>query len=300
MSGYVHLAAEAKAAGIPYQDFENINSPATVALLRKWAPDVIFVVGLSQLVKREVLALPRLGCVGYHPTRLPEGRGRAPVAWMTLEGRSGASTFFIMNEEADAGPILAQEPYPVTEADYAADVTEKLEAAIDRALDRWLPKLKAGEWAPRPQNEAAATFYGKRAPEDGAIDWNRPAREIHALVRASSRPYPGAYTAAGGRKLIVWRAEVERKLRYRGITGRILLTDPAKGCLVQTGAGLLWLTDTEFDPPVPAGEPSPLRVGAKLGYDPQAEILLLRARVAELERKPGSPPAKKTTKGKKA
>jgi methionyl-tRNA formyltransferase len=283
VSGYTRLDSTAQAAGIPYLDFEDINRPEILARVRAWAPDVMFIVGLSQLVKKDLLAVPRLGCVGYHPTRLPEGRGRAPLAWLTLEARPGASTFYQMDKGADSGPILAQEPFTVNEGDYAADVVRKLEAAIDVALDRWLPRLRAGEWNPKPQDDSRATFYGKRAPEDGVIHWEQPARKILALVRAASRPHPGAYTYLGDRKIIVWRAEIENKPRYTGVTGRILLVDEARGALVQTGEGLLWLTEIECEASAKPEKTPSLKVGQKLGYDPADEIRTLRKRIAELE-----------------
>ena len=283
VSGYTRMDALAQKSGVPYIEFEDINAPRIVEAVRKWAPDVFFIVGLSQLVKDELLSLPRLGCVGFHPTRLPEGRGRAPVAWMTLEGRPGAATFFQMDAGADSGPILVQEPFEVGPADYAADVTDKLEAAIDAGLDRWLPRLKQGEWKGAIQDEARATFYGKRNPEDGLIDWNLPAQKIHALIRAASHPYPGAYTVLDNRKCIVWRAELETKLPYRGVTGRIVLFEESRGALMQTGDGLLWLTETEFDSSEGGEKPPKLRVGALLGYQPGNELYLLKKRVAELE-----------------
>ena len=297
VSGYTRMDALAREAGIPYAAFDDLNAPAIVEQVRRWAPDVFFIVGLSQMVKKDLLSIPRLGCVGFHPTRLPEGRGRAPVAWMTLEGRSGASTFFKMNERADAGPILVQEPFPVTDADYSADVERKLEAALTIALDRWLPILKNGEWQAVPQDESKATYYGKRSPEDGAILWDRPAAEIQALVRAASHPYPGAFTFLEGHKLIVWRAEVEKDLPFRGVTGRIVHQDKSKGALVQTGGGLLWLTEVELENAA-GGEPPKLRIGSRLGCAPEAELYALHdrvksleARIAELEK---SLPRKKT------
>jgi methionyl-tRNA formyltransferase len=298
VSGYTRLDAPAKEAGIPFAEFDDLNAPSVAETVRKWAPDVFFIVGLSQMVKQELLSIPRLGCVGFHPTRLPEARGRAPVAWMALEGRSGAATFFKMNEQADAGPILVQEPFPVTAADYSADVVRKLNAAMDAALDRWLPQLKRGEWKAVGQDESRATFFGKRTPEDGIIDWKLPAREIHALIRAASDPYPGAYTYAEGCKLIVWRAEPEPKLPYRGVAGRIVQRDASKGWLVQTGDGLLWLTKTEFAPDAGGSPPPKLKIGTLLGYEPAAEIHALRRRVRELEARiaqlePSNPPARK-------
>jgi methionyl-tRNA formyltransferase len=299
VSGYTRMDSTAAGAGIPYVDFDDLNAADIVETVRRWAPDVFFIVGLSQLVKRDLLAIPRLGCVGFHPTRLPEARGRAPVAWMALEGRPGAATFFVMNDRADAGPILVQEPFPVTKADYSADVTRKLEAAMDAALDRWLPRLKAGEWKAEPQDDSRATFYGKRDPEDGIICWENPAEEIQALIRAASDPYPGAFTFVGSRKLLVRRAEVERELPYRGVTGRIVHRDPDKGWLVQTGDGLLWLTEAEFEPEEGGGPETKLRIGVLLGYHPDVEIRRLRRRVQELEERlarlerPASPARKK-------
>ncbi len=282
VSGYTRMDALAGEAGIPFADFGDLNAPATVETVRRWSPDVFFIVGLSQMVKKELLSIPRLGCVGFHPTRLPEGRGRAPVAWMALEGRSGAATFFKMNERADAGPILVQEPFPVTNADYSADVERKLEAAMAAALDRWLPRLKAGEWQAVPQDDAKATYYGKRTPEDGAIRWDEPAEKIQALVRAASHPYPGAFTFMEGRKLVVWRAEVATGHSFRGVTGRIVHHDKSKGFLVQTGGGLLWLTEVEIENEA-GGETPTLRIGSLLGHNPENEMYALHNRIQALE-----------------
>ena len=283
VSGYARLDDLAEAANVPYMDFRNVNEPEVVEAVRAWKPDLFFVVGLSQLVKQELLSVPTMGSVGFHPTWLPKGRGRAPVAWLVLERRPGAATFFLMNEGVDAGPILAQEPFDVAEQDYAIDVIEKMERAIDAALDRWIPRLLAGEWNPIPQDDALATYNARRAPEDGLVDWSRPADEIHTLVRASSRPHPGAYTYARGHKLIIWRAELAPGVPHQGVSGRVLHNDEARGWLVQTGQGLLWLTDVEFEGAQHSTPPPALRVGIKLGYSPQDEIHTLRQRLAELE-----------------
>lgn len=283
VSGYCRLDDLACRAGVPYLDFTWINAPEVLEQVRKWQPDLLFVVGLSQLVGSELLKIPRLGCIGFHPTWLPQGRGRAPIAWLVLEGRHGAATFFLMDESTDAGPILAQTPFFVSDNDYASDVIAKMEDAIDRALDEWLPRLFAGEWNPVVQNDVEATFYGKRAPEDGLIDWLLPAKTIYALIRAASRPHPGAYTYVDDHKLIIWRAEPESNLHFRGVPGRLLFEDKDRGWLVQTGDGLLWLQEYEF---IPGGGGLPkLRVGLRLGYAPQEEIFVLRQRLHVLERR---------------
>lgn len=284
VTGFEVLDAIAAPVGIPCVTFRNINDAAIVAQVREWQPDLMFVVGLSQLVAAELLAVPKYGSIGFHPTFLPAGRGRAPLAWLVFDGVPGAATFFLMDEGTDSGPIFAQRPFEISPRDYAADVTRKLEAAIVSALDEWLPKLLAGEWNPRPQDEVLATYNGKRGPDDGLIDWHRSAIEIQTLVRATSDPHPGAYCYLGDRKLIVWRAELEPHLPWRGVPGRVLLTCPDRGSLVQTGEGLLWLTRTQFaDESEIVAPQSVAKVGVRLGYVVEDEIAKLKARLATLE-----------------
>ena len=274
ISGYSRFDTLAREAKIPYADFKRINSPEVMAKIRQWEPDFLFAVGLSQILCPELLAIPRKGCVGFHPTCLPEGRGRAPIAWLTFERRRGAASFFEMNAGVDAGGILVQEPFEVFEDDYADDVISKALGAIDIALDRWLPRLLAGEWDPKPQSEVQITEYGRRMPDDGKIDWNRPTKEIYALIRAASRPHPGAYTFIDDRKLIIWRARPDTTLRCRGVVGRIVRMDNDKGALVQTADGLLWLTEVDG---------ATLKVGKRLGYCVEEEINQLKERVNYLE-----------------
>lgn len=286
VTGFEPLDTVAGPAGIPCHTFRNINDAPVVEQVRMWQPDLMFVVGLSQLVHRELIALPKLGCVGFHPTFLPAGRGRAPLAWLVLDSGPGAASFFLIDEGADSGPVFEQEPFEVTPQDDAGTVGDKLNAAMIRALDRWLPRLLNGEWNPRPQNELLATWNGRRGPEDGLIDWNQSALQIHALIRAATAPHPGAYTWLGDRRLIVWRAEVEGHLPWRGVPGRVLLLDPDRGALLQTGDGLLWLTEVQFaDEATPGRASSALKVGQKLSFVVQDELAALRVRVADLERR---------------
>lgn len=276
VSCYCRLDGIALTENIPYAHFTHINDSCVVNKVRQWQPDILFAVGLSQILKPELLAIPKLGSIGFHPTRLPVGRGRAPIAWLTLEGRQGAATFFQMEEGVDSGPILVQEPFAVSEHDYAEDVNAKALKALDVALDRWIPRLLSGEWQPRNQAPDAVVEYGRRSPSDGLIDWEHSANRIYAQIRAASRPHPGAYTYAGDRRLIVWRAQPDTSMRYRGVVGRIVAIDESNGALVQTGKDLLWLTEVEG---------AQLKVGMRLGYSLQDEINALRNRVAKLEQK---------------
>jgi methionyl-tRNA formyltransferase len=278
VSGYTDLERLSHEANVPFLSFKNINDPEVVAFVKSARPDVLFVVGISQLVKEELMSLPTLGTVGFHPTRLPKGRGRAPVAWVTLDGSEAAANFFLINEGVDAGPIFASSAFQVGEEDDAGDVAEKLLVAIDLALDGWLPRLKAGKWDPTPQDDDQATYHGKRDPVDGLIDWHDAAEMIAALVRASTRPHPGAYTFHRGEPLRIWKARVERDCRYRGVIGRVLEIFPDGTYFVQTGPGVLRVLEQEL-----AEGARPPRVGEMLGFVPQQEIYALRNRVAQLE-----------------
>ncbi len=282
ISGFARLNDVAAEANVPCVGFQNINTPEIVAQVREWKPDLLFVVGLSQLVKSDLLSVPKLACVGFHPTLLPRGRGRAPVAWLVLDGTPGAANFFVMDAGTDSGPILVQEPFDVSPTDGAEQVTASLEQAIDRALDRWLPKLLTGEWNPQPQDDSLATYHGKRAPEDGWIDWSKSAVEIHALIRAAGRPHPGAYSYLKDRKLLVWRAEIDPVTPFRGVIGRVLLSDAQLGSLVQTGDGLIWLSEVAWGDG-DLTQPK-LSVGQRLGYVIEDEVSRLKARIAELEK----------------
>jgi len=284
VTGYTSLDAIAGQAGISCATFQNINDPEIVARARDWQPDLMFVVGLSQLVRDEMMAIPKLGCIGFHPTFLPSGRGRAPLAWLTLDNGPGAASFFLIDQGIDSGPIFEQEPYEIRPEDDAGDVLRKMETAMATALDRWLPRLLAGEWNPRSQDEFLATYNCKRGPEDGLIDWHRSALEIHALIRAAARPHPGAYCWSRDRRLIIWKAEQETRLPWRGVPGRVLQIDAERGVLVQTGDGLLWLTSLQYaDEPSEVAPAAALRVGQKLCLTVQDELASLRQRVADLE-----------------
>jgi len=281
VSGYARLDDSAARAKIPYFDFKDINTEDVYRAIDAWAPDLLFVIGLSQIVRPPLLNLPRIGCIGFHPTWLPKGRGRAPLAWLVLDAVPGAATFFHMDEGADSGPILIQEPFFVAATDYAADVERRILDAIDRGLDRWIPKLQTGEWEPQPQDHTVATYNGRRGPDDALIKWEKPAREIHAVIRAAAKPHPGAHTYVAGHRLLIWRAEPISDRPYRGVVGRILEVNSAGHLLVQTGDGLICLT--EYEIPDPEGAHSRLAPGVKLGYEPQDEIHRLYRVIATLQ-----------------
>jgi len=276
VSGYIDLGKIASKHNLNYAYFENINSPDSEEYIKECEPDYLFVIGLSQLVKKPLLSIPSVGSVGFHPTKLPEGRGRAAVAWLILGKAKGAATFFLMGEGMDDGPILSQKEFKVNNQDYASDVIEKIIDKAGDCLDDLLPQMKNGELKYVEQNHSAATYLGKRNPEDSHISWENSASKIQQLVRAVAEPLPGAYTYYNDLKVIIKRAEIESGSKYLGVEGSVLRNDE-KGILVQTGKGLLRITE------ISGMDLVEMRVGRKLGINFEKKIYLLEQKLERLK-----------------
>ena len=276
VSGWVDLRSLSADLEIEFKGYQKINDSENIAWANARQPDIIFAVGFSQLISNEWLDMPKLGCIGFHPTKLPKGRGRAPMAWLTLEVQEGAACFFLMGEGADDGPIFVQQEFKINQRDDAGTVEVKIEIAINQALEKWLPQLRKGAWNPVPQNELEATWYGVRKPEDGRIDWHKSAVEIDRLIKASSTPHPGAYTYFKDEILTIWKSEVEKVIPIKGVVGRILLKDELKGYLVQCGEGIIWINEIEFETDLP------LRIGDKLGYNVEDELFQIKKQLRKL------------------
>lgn len=236
----------------------DVNSTDAIDAVRSLAPDSIFVVGWSQLVREEFLALARSGVFGMHPTLLPRHRGRAPIPWAILSGlaKTGVTLFEIVDGTADSGPIVGQLEVPISPAETATTLYHKVADAHVALIRRCVPLLVAGE-APRvPQDGRRASAWPKRTPADGIIDWDTRAPYLYDWVRAQTRPYPGAFTYLGDEKVIVWRARpVALDVEAPGGT---IVGERSEGPVVACGEGALLLEEVE----TAAG---PLTLGARLG-----------------------------------
>jgi methionyl-tRNA formyltransferase len=209
-SGRVNIGGFCDRHEIPLMRIEGINDPAAVAILREAQLDWLFIIGWSEIARREVLEIPRSGVLGMHPTLLPEGRGRAPIPWAILKGlqRTGV-TLFKLDEGVDSGPLLDQEPIQLEEREDASMLYAKVLRAHTRLAERALPDLLTGHARFVAQNEALASYWPARKPEDGELHESLSVEEADRMVRALTRPYPGARVIAGdGKQLIVWRADV--------------------------------------------------------------------------------------------
>ena len=254
-SDYCDLAEVARRHDVPLFRFRKIGDPESVALVRSLEPDVIFVFGLSQLVPPGVLAIPRLGCVGTHPALLPKHRGRHPLIWALVEGLSESGlTFFFLDEGADSGDILWQKSFPITPDDDAATLYSRIEALASEAIPVILTQLATGAAPRMPQDHGAATYWRKRTAADGVIDWSGSATRAFNLVRALTRPYPGATTVCEGRQLRVWRSRPRDAVKEGAQVPPGCVIGPAgQGVLVQCGEGVLELLEWEGVPTLQPG-----------------------------------------------
>ncbi len=219
---YPSVAELARAHGLEPLVMENPLDPQAIARLRVAAPDLIFSFYYRRILPEEMLSVPRLGAWNMHGSLLPKFRGRAPVNWAVLKGetRTGA-TLHAMTSGADTGAIVDQEAVPIGPDDTALEVQRRVTAAAAAILARRIDELEAGAATTRPQDESQATRFGKRRPEDGLIDWSRPAKEVHDLVRAVTHPYPGAFTDLFGEKTFVWRTALPGLAAHDNFPGQV-------------------------------------------------------------------------------
>ena len=187
----------------------DVNAADVVERVVGLTPDFLFSAMFRQMLKPPLLDAPRRGALNLHPSLLPKFRGRAPINWVLVEGDTETGvTLHYMVEKADRGDIVAQRRIPITGEDTALTLHRKATEAARLVMREAYPLLAAGR-APRvPQDSRLASYYGRRTPADGEIDWNRPAKRIYDLVRAVTHPYPGAFTWHQGRRLFIWWASV--------------------------------------------------------------------------------------------
>jgi len=191
--------------GIPCITPDDARSPQLLAQVQAAQPDLIFSFYYRHMLPQAILDVAP--AYNMHGSLLPRFRGRAPVNWAVLHGATeiGAS-LHEMTVKPDAGAIVAQQAVPILPDDTAFEVFGKVTVAAELALYNVLPTLLAGT-APRLPNDLdQGSYFGGRKPEDGRIDWSKPAHEVYNLHRAVAPPYPGAFTDIGARRYVIERA----------------------------------------------------------------------------------------------
>ena len=212
---------------IPVHAPADINHPLWVKKISEIAPDIIFSFYYRNLVRSPILDIPPAGCVNLHGSFLPKYRGRSPINWVLVncEKETGV-TLHYMTPRPDDGDILCQKSIEISDGDTARSLHEKAAKTTSEMLDEILPLVVDGT-APRdPQDHSKATYYGGRVPEDGEIDWSGSAMEVRGLVRAVTRPFPGAFSHVGDRKCFIWMVTEVEDRGEESRPGTVLSVDP--------------------------------------------------------------------------
>lgn len=207
-SDFADLIPLCKENKIPYKFIDDINSKENIEWINTLNPNIIFCFGWSNLIKKELLNLPIMGVIGYHPALLPQNRGRHPLIWALVLGlKQSASTFFFMQEGADDGDILSQEEFEILYEDDAKSIYSKVSKLALNQIEDFLPKLQNNNFQRIKQNHDKANIWRKRGSADGKIDFRMTSNAIYNLVRALTKPYIGAHIEYKGQNISVWKVE---------------------------------------------------------------------------------------------
>lgn len=210
--------------------------------LQSFQPDVIVVVAYGKILPKAVLDLPRLGCINVHGSLLPKYRGAAPIQWTVIngDGTGGVTTMF-MGEGLDTGDMLLKAETPVGAEETAGQLFDRLKDLGADLLLETLEKLEQGTLTPIPQNEEDATHAPMLSKELSVIDWSKPARELHNLIRGLN-PWPSAYSYLDGKKL---KIHASRVVEGSGEAGKAFAKDG--NLLVYCGEDALELTEIQTE-----------------------------------------------------
>lgn len=231
---------EAMKYNIPLLQPEKIRQPEAVEQLRAWNPDVIVVVAFGQILTKDVLDIPPMGCINVHASLLPKYRGAAPIQYAVLDGlkETGVTTMY-MDEGLDTGDILLQQVVPISEKETGGSLFDKMSEAGAGLLIRTLEGLSQGEIERRPQT-GESCYVGMIKKSMGEIDWSRSAEEIERQIRGLD-PWPSAYTYRNGRMLKLWGADVLPGYAEAASPGEVTEVQKDR-ILLQTGDGILAVT----------------------------------------------------------
>ena len=208
--------------GIPVWQPEKINSEEMIAVLKEQNPDCIVVAAFGQILKKEILEMPKYGCINIHASLLPMLRGAAPIQWSVILGdeKSGVTTMW-MNEGLDTGDMLMKQEVVLAEDETGGSLFDRLSDCGCELILKTLEALEDGTAVRTPQT-GESSYAGMLTKELGNIDWTQPAVKIERLIRGLN-PWPSAFTFLNGKMLKIWSAKVVDG--FEGTPGTMILPD---------------------------------------------------------------------------
>jgi methionyl-tRNA formyltransferase len=205
-SGRIYVDDFAAKHNVPVVKSNHVNDAAVIEAVKAHEIDWLFIIGWSQIASKEVIQSAKIGAIGAHPTLLPAGRGRASIPWAIIKGLdfTGVS-FFKMDEGVDTGLILRQEEVPIQSSETALTLYNKVNTAHETLIKKLFIDLQNNNVEGKVQNESKATYWEGRKPKDGGLSEAMTMDQVDRLVRATTKPYPGAFILRDDKKVIIWK-----------------------------------------------------------------------------------------------
>ncbi len=212
-SGRIFLDSISSKKKLKLLKVDNINDQIAIDFIKNNSIDWLFIIGWSQIAKSKILNSPKFGVIGAHPTLLPIGRGRAAIPWTILKGihKTGVS-FFKLDQGVDTGAIVHQEIIYVKKNEDAESLYQKINLAHISGISEVIKMLKSNNLKLIKQDDSLSTFWNARTPKDGEIDLNKSILIAEKLIRATTRPYPGAFVIIKSQKIVIWKAKIVDKV----------------------------------------------------------------------------------------
>jgi len=235
--------------GIKVKYVENVNDPGSISFIKEMNTDIIYCFGWSQLLNKTIINMARLGVVGFHPAKLPFNRGRHPIIWALALGLTEtASTFFMIDEKVDNGPIVSQTPVKISYKDDANTLYVKIMEAAKKQVIRFTHQFENNQVEYIKQETGIGNTWRKRSKEDGKIDFRMSANSIYNLVRGLTKPYVGAHFEYQGKEYKVWQCEIVKDYykSYDNIEfGKVLDVYSTTSLLVKSGDYLVKILECD-------------------------------------------------------
>lgn len=228
---------------IPVFQPVKIKTEESVEILRGYEADIFVVAAFGQILSKEILDMPKYGCVNIHASLLPRLRGAAPIQWSIIDGdeKTGV-TIQQMDVGLDTGDILAVKEVEIASDETGGSLFDKLAIAGADLIVETLPLIEAGKITPVPQDESLSTYAKKLSKDMGLIDWNMPAVAIERLIRGCS-PWPSSYSNIGGKSLKIWKAAVTDTKATPGEVSEVTKESITIGC----GEGSLVVEELQLE-----------------------------------------------------
>lgn len=233
----------AKKCSIPVLQPQKIKTDEFFNEVKSINPDLIAVVAYGKILPKNILEMPKYGCINVHASLLPKYRGAAPINWAIVRGetKSGVTTM-LMDEGMDTGDILQIEEVEIGENETSTELAVKLSDLGAKLLLKTIDLIEKNEIKPIRQNDNEATYAPLMKKENGKIDWNKSAAEIQNLIRGM-QPWPNAYTTLNGKNLKIFKAEITEG---SGKPGEIFIFDKTS-LKVATGSNFLNIKELQIE-----------------------------------------------------